>query len=85
MVGGLYLCFEGAEKLLHLFHPEAGPATKAATEPADAAAEEERMVAGAVRTDMILSAEIMAIALATIAADVRASGSARWCSRWWGC
>jgi hypothetical protein len=70
MIGGLYLCFEGAEKLLHLFHPEAGPAAKAATEPADAAAEEERMVAGAVRTDMILSAEIMAIALATIAADV---------------
>lgn len=69
MLGGLYLCFEGAEKLLHLLRPhDEGP--HAAADPLDPAAQEEQMVAGAVRTDMILSAEIMAIALATIAVDV---------------
>jgi hypothetical protein len=68
MLGGLYLCFEGAEKLLHLLRPHAEPAHKAAADHADAMAHEDQMVAGAVRTDMILSAEIMAIALATIEA-----------------
>ncbi|MFM9978371.1 MAG: DUF808 domain-containing protein [Sphingomonadaceae bacterium] len=67
MVGGAYLCFEGAEKVIHALsghhagedlHPEApGP---------DGALLEEEKVAGAVRTDFILSGEIMAIALAEV-------------------
>lgn len=65
MAGGTYLCFEGAEKLLELVRPhEAGAA--AALE-ADPAAREKLMVAGAIRTDFILSGEIMAISLATVA------------------
>ena len=67
MLGGLYLCFEGAEKLLHLLRPDAA-AAPAEVAPGGAEAHEDAMVAGAVRTDMILSAEIMAIALATIEA-----------------
>lgn len=66
MVGGTYLAFEGAEKLWekvsgHEAHPEAEPA------PARGEDEEKRMVAGAIRTDFILSAEIMVIALNEVA------------------
>lgn len=68
MIGGLYLAYEGAEKLIHLFQPHHGPHSKEATTPATAEALEDEMVAGAIRTDFILSAEIMAIALATIEA-----------------
>lgn len=57
MIGGAFLCFEGAEKLLHR-KAEAGP--KAALSEAD-------RVRGAVRTDFILSAEIIVIALGTVA------------------
>lgn len=67
MVGGAYLCFEGAEKVIHVLtghhsgediHPE---------DPgADGALLEEQKVAGAIRTDLILSGEIMAIALAEV-------------------
>jgi uncharacterized protein len=68
MAGGAYLCFEGYEKALEmagLHHgPEAGDAGQAA---ADAQALEDEKVAGAIRTDVILSAEIMAITLATVA------------------
>ncbi|NIA67461.1 DUF808 domain-containing protein [Pelagibius litoralis] len=67
MLGGCYLCFEGAEKVLHIFvpHEDHGP------EPAtlDAAHLERERVAGAIKTDFILSAEIMTIALAEIEAD----------------
>ncbi|MFN3287593.1 MAG: DUF808 domain-containing protein [Sphingomonadaceae bacterium] len=68
MVGGLYLCFEGAEKLAEKLglvahhHGEEG----AGSEAASAEALEAEKVAGAIRTDFILSAEIMAIALAAI-------------------
>ncbi len=65
MLGGLFLCYEGFEKVLHLFAHEAKPST-AAAQPQDARALEDEKVAGAIRTDFILSAEIMAIALATI-------------------
>lgn len=61
MCGGAYLCFEGAEKLMEMFggpaHDEAAPVT------GDPAALEAATVSGAVRTDLILSAEIMTIAL----------------------
>jgi uncharacterized protein len=69
MVGGLFLCFEGYEKAHEWFGDHA--AHKAPASPSigagDAQAIEDERVAGAIRTDLILSAEIMAIALSTIA------------------
>ncbi|MDX8150151.1 DUF808 domain-containing protein [Patulibacter brassicae] len=61
MVGGAYLCFEGAEKLWEAIGPHRHATGDAALErdPAD----EETLVAGAIRTDFILSAEIMVISL----------------------
>ncbi|ADV67995.1 DUF808 domain-containing protein [Deinococcus maricopensis] len=68
MLGGAYLSFEGAEKLLEAFtghHDKAGEQnTKLGS-----ADHEEQMVTGAVRTDFILSAEIMAIALAEVSGE----------------
>ena len=64
MIGGAYLCFEAAEKIVEALaghHAEAEVA-----EIATPAELEKRQVAGAVRTDFILSAEIMAIALAEL-------------------
>jgi len=69
MLGGLYLAYEGAEKLLHLFQPHHGPHGEDATTATDPKELEDQMVSGAIRTDFILSAEIMAISLATIEAD----------------
>lgn len=66
MLGGAYLCFEGAEKLLHAFAPHADQAVEADFDTRDPAHLEEEKVAGAIKTDFILSAEIMTIALATI-------------------
>lgn len=69
MLGGLYLAFEGFEKVLHWI-TGAHPATLA--DPAAAGVDqktlEDQRVTGAIRTDFILSAEIMAIALANITA-----------------
>jgi len=67
MLGGSYLCFEGAEKVLHSFMPHAAEETHA-PQTLDAARLEEERVAGAIKTDFILSAEIMTIALAAIEA-----------------
>lgn len=67
MLGGLYLCFEGAEKVVHVFHPQKGPDAKAAAaSPEDPLHLEREKVAGAIKTDFILSAEIMTIILAAI-------------------
>ena len=66
MAGGAYLCFEGAEKLYEKAFPHAEAATEAGPER-DPAAIEKTMVAGAIRTDLILSGEIMAITLAQVA------------------
>mgnify|MGYP001312395069 CR=1 FL=1 len=66
MLGGAYLCFEGAEKVLHAFAPHADPAVEQDFDTKDPAHLEEEKVAGAIKTDFILSAEIMTIALATI-------------------
>lgn len=66
MLGGAYLCFEAAEKMLEklgLGHHEGEVSRPTAV---DRAAQENAMVAGAVRTDLILSAEILAIALGTL-------------------
>ena len=65
MLGGCYLCFEGAEKVWHLFHPHTESHAQEA-ETLDAAHLEETRVKGAIKTDFILSAEIMTIALSTV-------------------
>ncbi|SFR80590.1 DUF808 domain-containing protein [Sphingomonas jatrophae] len=65
MAGGAFLCFEGAEKVIEAV------SGKVHEEVADAAATPEELeaskVSGAIRTDLILSGEIMAIALADVA------------------
>ena len=68
MLGGAYLCFEGAEKIWHLIvpHEPEGPRT---AETLDAARLEEQRVKGAIKTDFILSAEIMTITLSAIEAN----------------
>jgi predicted DNA repair protein MutK len=66
MLGGAYLCFEGAEKVVHSFAPHADHAVEQDFDIKDPAHLEEEKVAGAIKTDFILSAEIMTIALATI-------------------
>jgi predicted DNA repair protein MutK len=65
MIGGTYLCFEGAEKILEAFG--GGHAEEVVAEPVDAATLEAQKVSGAIRTDFILSAEIMVIALSDVA------------------
>ena len=74
MVGGLFLCYEGFEKLAHKFlHSAADDAAHEAevmaalTDPAvDMLAFEKDKIKGAIRTDFILSAEIIAITLGTV-------------------
>lgn len=74
MFGGLFLCYEGVEKLLHkLLHGAAEDAhhkemTKALLDPnADLVAFERQKIRGAIRTDFILSAEIVVITLGAVA------------------
>lgn len=62
MIGGAYLCFEGAEKVIHALQKDKTSLAEDAEIVADKD-HEEAMVKGAVRTDFILSAEIMVIAL----------------------
>lgn len=62
MMGGAYLCFEGAEKVIHALQKDRTSLEEDAEIVADRN-HEEVMVKGAVRTDFILSAEIMVIAL----------------------
>ncbi|GAA5118944.1 DUF808 domain-containing protein [Luteolibacter yonseiensis] len=75
VIGGLYLCFEGVEKLHHAFshrheksEAEAGRdiAELAATTPEAKVESEAEKIKGAVRTDFVLSAEIIAITLGTV-------------------
>ena len=68
MIGGAYLCFEGAEKVLHALFPQAPHADGHAETAGDPAHLEATKVSGAVKTDFILSAEIMTIALAALPA-----------------
>lgn len=80
MIGGLFLCYEGSEKVLHKFAPKLLPhdlddedAHKArleanADESVDLVALEKDKIKGAIRTDFILSAEIVVISLGTMAA-----------------
>ena len=66
MLGGAYLCFEGAEKVFHAFAPHGDTGVEADFDVKDPNRLEEAKVAGAIKTDFILSAEIMTIALASI-------------------
>jgi predicted DNA repair protein MutK len=63
IIGGTYLCFEGAEKVTEWFGLHYGPKD---TEARD----EKKLVSGAVRTDLILSTEIMLISLASLDTDL---------------
>jgi len=73
MIGGLYLCFEGFEKIAHsVLHKEEKAQRKqelvaAVSDPdADLVALEKEKIKGAVRTDFILSAEIIVISLGSV-------------------
>jgi len=66
MLGGAYLCFEGAEKVYHIFAPHHHDADEPDGFVPDPLHLEKQKVAGAIKTDFILSAEIMTIALAEI-------------------
>ncbi len=66
VLGAAYLCFEGTEKVYEALSPHAHHAGEDEPLALEAAEIEKQKVAGAVRTDFILSAEIMAIALADI-------------------
>ena len=70
MIGGLYLCFEGAEKLFHALFPHGDAEFEEDFDTKDPAHLEEVRVAGAIKTDFVLSAEIMTIALAAIPSSV---------------
>ena len=65
MIGGTYLCYEGAEKLWEMIGPHHEEAAAGDAEPAD----EDALVKGAIRTDFILSAEIMVISLNEVAKE----------------
>ena len=67
MLGGTYLCYEGAHKVWEKVGPGHGGPHGAGAEPA--AVDEDTIVKGAVRTDFILSAEIMVIALDEVAEE----------------
>lgn len=66
MLGAGYLCYEGAEKVLHKFLHRSGEPVDEAIAHSDPAHLEEEKIAGAIKTDFILSAEIMTVSLATI-------------------
>jgi len=77
MIGGAYLCFEGFEKIAHKFlHKPEDDTHKAAIKQAvenpqvDLVALEKDKIKGAVRTDFILSAEIIVIALGTVSTEI---------------
>ena len=67
MLGATYLCFEGAEKVLGRLHRNGSHDSHAAPTAAVGEDAERQMTAGAIRTDFILSAEIMVIALNEVA------------------
>lgn len=79
MIGGLFLCFEGAEKIVHKFAPNLLPhdlddeqthherLAANADESVDLVALEKEKIKGAIRTDFILSAEIVVISLGVMA------------------
>ncbi|UNU72851.1 DUF808 domain-containing protein [Moraxella nasovis] len=84
MIGGLFLCYEGAEKVVHQFAPNLLPhdlddekkhhdRLEANAQKVDLIALEKEKIKGAIRTDFILSAEIVVISLGTMAAATLAA------------
>ncbi len=70
MIGGLFLCYEGTEKVFEAIWPHEAHAHEDAVHAvADAKTLEDQKVRGAIKTDFILSAEIMAITLAALETD----------------
>ncbi|MCH1918036.1 DUF808 domain-containing protein [Shewanella sp. A3A] len=72
MLGGLYLCFEGFEKLWHKLthqseHKSEADAAENLTKAGGLEAWEQRKIAGAIRTDFVLSAEIIVLTLGIVA------------------
>lgn len=69
ILGGLFLCYEAAEKILEWLRVDE---TTKHEQPAiiEGHGREEEMVSGAIRTDLILSAEIMAIALSEVTDEI---------------
>ncbi len=72
MVGGLFLCYEGVEKVIHTFQHKKAKTVEDATEELnekeiDLATFEKEKIKGAIRTDFVLSAEIVVISLGTVA------------------
>lgn len=71
LLGGLFLCFEGVEKIAEKLFSHGGEETQqaqeqVATEEIDLVAYEQDKIKGAIRTDFVLSAEIIVIALGTV-------------------
>lgn len=66
MIGGAYLCYEGVEKVVEAFSPHEEHTLAEEAAELGSPEHEAEMVSGAIRTDFILSAEIMAIALAEV-------------------
>lgn len=78
VIGGLFLCYEGVEKIIHsLQHKKATTPTEAEQRIIQAETDlvtfENEKVKGAIRTDFILSAEIIVITLGTVAAATMSS------------
>ena len=69
MLGGAYLCFEGAEKVFHWLFPHGDKHVEEDMDVGDPLHLEEKRVQGAIKTDFILSAEIMTIILSNIEAS----------------
>ncbi|WP_180159969.1 MULTISPECIES: DUF808 domain-containing protein [unclassified Acinetobacter] len=72
MIGGLFLCYEGVEKVLHSLHHKKAKTEEVARDEmaqieTDLVTFEKEKVKGAIRTDFILSAEIVVISLGTVA------------------
>jgi uncharacterized protein len=78
MLGGAYLCYEGVEKVFEIVVPHQAHAHEAqlGTVALNPQTLEDEKVAGAIKTDFILSAEIMAITLAAVLTFLSAAGTA---------
>ncbi|MEM6826161.1 MAG: DUF808 domain-containing protein [Pseudomonadota bacterium] len=70
MLGGCYLCFEGAEKVWHVLNPHDHHEEDLYAKKTEDAHLEEEKVSGAIKTDFILSAEIMTITLSALPQDL---------------
>ncbi len=70
MLGGAYLCFEGAEKVWHKLNPTDHHSEELVEQKKADASLEKKKVQGAIKTDFILSAEIMTIVLTALPADL---------------